>query len=507
MIDNNQLQNEWPIAILKCIIVAVVAGCIALTFVVAQNEKEFLLSILGTMCLVVVSFPLFVRRGISVFEPLVFIVILVVIGTPMKLIYVLWFRGADEYIANHILLHQEPQVFLTGVIVCLVGWICFVIGYMLRFPKAPLAPIFFPHINEWNGRKLQLALLAIGTVSVLGFLGFVATENISFSSFTDMSKKRLLDAREAGGERIHSMTYVFIRLAAFSKFIVYFCLVWTIHRKKSFLSWTGALLAMAIVQTMLLSVLLNSRAGVALLLLDCTVLSYYLSKKVDIKLVGAFFAVAVMLMIPMLAARGQREDRNINSSMNTLLAKTFNGRNMLDISKCCHIINGVPRKMEYRNGEMLYAWLAAPIPTSQWPNKPKWTGQGVVVSQKIFGNKSDINGCPPSLIGELQWNFGWAGIWIGLFMAGLIYRQIFIAFYPHRDNPTCILLYTMIVTRFVIFSLGNDLGTGIVKAGLDLVPVLMVLFFIGMHRPPEIEQQEEIEYESSIEESQPLELV
>ena len=95
-----------------------------------------------------------------------------------------------------------------------------------------------------------------------------------------------------------------------------------------------------------------------------------------------------------------------------------------------------------------------------------------------------------------------------MFTAGLLYRQIFIAFYAHRDNPTCILLYTLIVTRFVIFGLGNDLGTGIVKTGLDLVPVLLVLFFIGMHRPPQVEQAfDESEIETTIEKPQPMELV
>ena len=507
MIEQPVLQDEWPIAFFKWVVAAVVVTCIALTFVVALNEKEFLLSILGTMCLVVVAFPLFIRRGVSVFEPLVFVVLLVTIGTPMKLIYILWLRGTDEHVANHILLHQPPEIFLTGTIVCLIGWICFVFGYMLKFPRAPLEPFFFPHINEWNGRKLQLAIIVIGTVSLLGFLAFVATEGISFSSFTDMSQKRFLDARERGAERIHSAGYLFVRASAFSKFIVYFCLVWTIHRKKSFVSWTGALLVLAIGQTMLLSVLLNSRAGVALLLLDCSVLTYYLSKKIDVKMLGAFMLVACLLMLPMMMARGQRDGHNINNSLNTVLAKTFNGRNMLDISKICHIINGIPRKTDYRNGEMLYAWMAAPIPTSEWPDKPKWTGQGVIISQKIFGVKSDINGCPPSLIAELHWNFGWLGVWVGLFTAGLIYRQIFIAFYAHRDNPTCILLYTLIVTRFVIFGLGNDLGTGIVKAALDLVPVLLVLFFIGMHRPPEVEQADESKIESIIKKPQQMELV
>ena len=49
----------------------------------------------------------------------------------------------------------------------------------------------------------------------------------------------------------------------------------------------------------------------------------------------------------------------------------------------------------------------------------------------------------------------------------------------------------MIVSRFVMFSLGNDFGTGVVKAGLDLVPLYMIIFFIGMHREPQQETSAE----------------
>lgn len=248
------------------------------------------------------------------------------------------------------------------------------------------------------------------------------------------------------------------------------------------MSLTGAIMFLAIIQTILLAVILNSRAGVALILLDCTILSYFLMKTIDVKMVGACFAVASLLMIPMLAARVVNVGNHHGSGVGKIVQKTLCGRNMLDIAKACHIINGVPKKMGYRNGEMLYGWLAAPIPTKYWPEKPVWAGQGLILNQKIFEYRGSISGCPPGLMGELYWNFGRPGLWIGMLLAGVVFRQMYVSFLPFKDNPASILLYTMIFTRFFLFSIANDLGTGIVKAGLDLVPVYMILFFIGMYR-------------------------
>ena len=479
-----QPESQWPIEVYKLLVSFVAAACLVMAFVVAKNEREFLVSLLGTMCLVVVSIPLFTQRPISVFEPIMLVNLLVLIGIPVKLIYILWVRKTDEFVAEHVLLQQDPEVFLYGTFVLFVGYSLFVVGYTLKLPRFTLAPIMLPNVTQWNGRRLQIAILVIAGISLVSFAGYIVTTGVSFSSFTDISQKRFLESRESGGERMHSVGYLFCRGAAFSKFLVYFCLIWIIHRKKSFFSWTGALLVASALQSILLAVSLNSRAGVALLLLDCAILSYYLFNRINVKLLISFLCVASLLMVAMMYARGEQNNRNTNT-VERLLQKTLSGRNMLDISKCCHIINGVPKKMGYRGGEMMYAWLAAPVPSSYWPNKPVWSNQGVIVNQKIFGYRGDISGCPPSIIGELQWNFGPGGIWVGLFVAGLVFRQIFLAFYAHRHNPTSILLYTMILTRFIMFSLGNDLGTGIVKAGLDLVPVYAILVFVGMVESPQ----------------------
>ena len=460
-----------------------------MSFVVSQNEREFLVAILGMCCIGVVAFPLFVWRNYNLFEPLTLIILLVLFGTPFKLIYVLWVRTRDPHVADHVLLWQEPDVFLYGLFVVVVGWLMLVTGYMLKMPRTPISNLYLPQINDWNGRKLQIVIAVVGGISLVCFLAFVVTAGVNFSSFSEMSEKRFGDTRGAGSERMHSSKYFLYRGAALSKFVVYFSIVWMVFKKRPFLSWMGVVLMVALFQTMLLSFVMNSRAGVALLLVDCMILFFYLKNKIDMKLVGLCFAVAVMLMIPMLAGRSKSED---SQPIAHLVQKTLTGRNMLDIAKTCHIINGVPSKMEHRNGEMLYAWLAAPVPKSVWPEKPMWANKGLFLNRHIFGYKGDISGVPPGLIGELYWDFGKFGVWLGLFFLGILLRQLFICFYHHRSNPTCILLYTMIITRFGMFSLGNDLGTGIVKAGLDLVPVYCLLLFIGMHRAPEPEAEPEM---------------
>lgn len=477
----NELTSHrapWFITLFRCVIAACIFVCLVLTCVVSTNEREFLLAILGTMSLVVVSIPLFLWRDFNLFEPLTLVILLVLFGTPFRIIYALGTHATDPRVASHVLFNQQPETLLAGVLIVVTGLVLFIVGYMMNLPTSPVTPFFLPHINEWNGRRMQLVFVIVGAISLICFIGFILVAGVNFS---DMSEKRFGDSRAEGSNRIMSPKYYLYRGAAFSKFIVYFGLVWLYYKKKPLVSWTGATIAVFLLQTILLSFILDSRSGVILILVDCLILYYFLNKTISFRLVGACVAITVLLTIPMLATRGGSEKE---SPLNEVVKKTLTGRNMLDIAKTCHIINGVPKKMEHRNGEMLYAWMAAPIPKSILPNKPNWSNQGVYLNQHIFGHKGDLSGCPPGLIGELYWDFGKFGVWIGLFISGLVFRQIFLGFRKHQDNPTCILIYTMIVSRFVMFSLGNDFGTGVVKAGLDLVPLYMIIFFIGMHREP-----------------------
>ena len=231
------------ILIFKYVVLLLVVSCSVLAFMVAQNEKEFLIAILGVFCLVIVSFPMLIGSKVELFEPLTFLIVLVIIGIPIKIIYVLWIRRTDQFVIDHVLLNQQPDVFLPGTIVLVITLFLLMMGYSLRFPTAPLSFLYFPQVKEFNGRKLQVALFVFVIIAVSGFLAFVGSAGVSLSSLTSLSQKRFLDFRAEGGERMHNILYVFVRMAGFSKFVVYFGLIWIIHRKKSFFSYTGLFIA------------------------------------------------------------------------------------------------------------------------------------------------------------------------------------------------------------------------------------------------------------------------
>ena len=478
---NEQTTNKViPLMLFKYFVFFIAGACIFTAFVAGENDREVLVGIFCAACLIIVSIPMFVQKRVDLFEPLTFLVLLVTIGIPMKIIYVYWFGRHDQHVIDHVLLQKKPADFLYGSIIVSTALFMLVLGYLLRFPRTTVELLYFPRVKDINGRRLQFVLLIFFVISMIGFAGFAAKGGISLSSLTSLSQKRFGSFREEGAERMHNVLYLFMRMAGFSKFIVYFGLVWLIHRKKSFFSYTGLLVFIAALQTITLGFAINSRAGVALLLLDCCVLCYFLMRQFDARLIFGAGLIGIVLMMVMLAARSKLVDESAETPLAGLVKKTLCGRQFMDIAKISHIIDGVPRKMEYRNGEMLYNWLAGPVPTKYWPDKPMWASQGVKLNQKIFNYKGTVSGCPPGIMGELYWNFGLPGLLIGMFLLGIIYRQMYSVFHPNRHSPAAILIYTMVLTRFFLFTIGNDLGTGIVKSGLDLIPTYMTFMFVGM---------------------------
>ena len=479
MIQNQHNSTPWYLTLFRLMVAACLFVTMALTFVVAKNEREFMVALLGFFCVAIVSIPLFARRDYDLFEPMTLVILLVIFGTPFKIVYALGFRHDDPHVASHVLFNQEPEVLLYGLLVSVVGLILLVWGYMLKLPGVNMSFVYMPWVETWNGRRLQATLLLLGGLSLVSFVAFVAVAGVNFGSLGEMSEKRFGDAREAGSERMLSSKYFLYRAAALSKFVVYLSLIWVLRDGRPRLTWLVVATGVFLLQTMMLAFIMDSRANVILILVDCLIIYYFMLKTIDLKVVFGFAAVALMLVIPMLASRSTSDTE---SPVGEVMKKTLTGRNMLDIAKTCHIINGVPKKMEFRNGEMLYAWMFAPIPKSYWPEKPMWANKGVYLNQHIFGYKGDRSGCPPGLIAELYWDFGKWGVWIGLFIGGILLRQLYVGFSRHANNMTSVLIYTMIISRFVMFWLGMDLGTGIVKAALDVMPLLVLVHFFGMRR-------------------------
>lgn len=472
---NHISQDPATLFLFRAFIVAVLVFSAYMVSISCRTQAQYIVGGLSICALAVVSIPVFIRSDYSLFEPLTFVVMLVTFGVTFKMAYVLSQLAADNGFVIERLTKNEPmEVFLPGMLTVVAGLCCFTVGYSLRFRSTAFAPLYFPQRNDLNGPRLQVVLLAVTVFSLALLVLFIITNGISFSSLESLSAKRFNAEAGQNQSRMHSANYFLFRGAALSKFVVYLTLLWVLHRREKLSSWVGLWFVFTLLQTCFLSFIISNRAGIVLLLIDCMVITYYMLGRLEIKkLVGGIAAVMVLLIV-ILSSRVKSDH-----TLWTLVEKTMAGRDMLDITKTVHIMNAIPSKMEYRNGEMLYGFLAAPIPRSIWRDKPMWAERGPYINQRVYGDKLGMSGVPPGYLAELYWSFGRFGVLVGMFVTGVVFRMLFLSFIDLRNNPVSVLIYTMVVTRFVLFGVGSDLGTGVIKTGLDLVPLLMILWFVS----------------------------
>ena len=471
-------KNRLPYELVKWLIIAVILFTAIATPMVARSEGDFIMLLFGLGALVAASFPILVRREFSLFEPIVFVSLLVLTGVTCKLLYIAAVGQDRAYIVKKLLMYQEPSVLTYGAMVAALGLVCLSAGYCLKLPRANVGWVYFPEKNEWHGHRLQLVLGGLLVISLVFFALFIVTAGVNFGSLEGMSAKRFSDAEGSSAGRINTGKYYFYRLAAFSKFVFYLSFTWMIHRREKWASWLGCIALISMLQTVALFFFMSSRASIVLLMIDGLMIYYLMKERIELRKFVVAGGLAVGLLLLILASRDTSEH-----SFGDIVEKTFAGRDLMDISKTAHIINAVPDKIEYRNGETLYGFLVAPIPRSMWPEKPMWAERGSFLMMNVFGDVHGRTGMPPGLIAEFYWNFGLSGVCLGMFFMGLLFRQVHLVFEPYRGNPTSVLIYTIVVTRLTIFSIGNDFGTGFVKVGLDLIPLIMMLLFIGVHVP------------------------
>jgi oligosaccharide repeat unit polymerase len=467
------MQNLPGILLRVGLIFAVVATLVLAPFV-SRSEREFLLLMFGVYALVVTSIPIFFSKGYHLFEPPTLIAGLTLTGVTAKLLYIVAIGQDRPYIVKRLLLFHEPGELIYGTGVVVVGLAAITAGYMMRLPAMGSPALFTPNLMPWRASRLYLLSGMLFLVSLLCFGAFVASEGISFSNSESLSAKRFSGEAGAAGNRINSVKYLLYRGAALCKFPFYLGFVWLLSNRKSFVSLLGLITIIAMMQSITLSFVMSSRSSIVLLLIDAMVMYYLLRGKLELRKVAWGVAAVVVLLVVTI---GQRSTTDQDTG--ALLEKTFAGRDLLDVSKSAHIINAVPSVIDYRYGETLYGWLVAPVPRSMWEDKPMWAERGLFLMDKVYGDKGGRSGIPPGMLAEFYWNFGWTGVIVGMFAMGVLLRQIFLTFSLVSHSPTSVVIYTVVLTRLTIFSLGTDFGTGFLKAGLDLVPLIAAFVLLS----------------------------
>lgn len=450
---------------IQVLLVFLIAGAWG-SVVLARSMLDATLMIIGGACLAVVAAPILANRNYQVVQPLSLVVILTFVGVTLKL---WWFGivGTDSfYVAERLLFGRSPLILLGGSLAMLAGLTAFVIGYSLRLPRLGISGLATLRRNDWVHGKLEVVCIALTVVAAAAFGMLIASAGID-----TLSEKRFIEGELSSQSRLSSLSYLWFRIAGLARFPFYLAIAGILRsRGRTRLTLRGVALISGVV-SLLLPLYSNNRAALGLIVLDILIISYLIKGRIRWRWVSLFLLAAFISVNVLLALRSEEDLGWIDTVQRTLI-----GRDFMDVTKTAHITQ--MDEMAPLGGETLVGWVVAPIPSSTWEGKPMWIDLGQYVWTEALG-KSGSNSLPAGFVGELYLNIWWPGVVVGMLALGALLRLLYETFKLFLHEVNAVIIYVVLMVRLTIFTLSSDLGTGITKAALDVLPLVVLLALVG----------------------------
>jgi hypothetical protein len=104
------------------------------------------------------------------------------------------------------------------------------------------------------------------------------------------------------------------------------------------------------------------------------------------------------------------------------------------------VLSETGKRVEFQNGKTLWPIVTAFIPRLIWPEKPD-AAAGQLFNQEFRVSADRRTYVSPTHLGELYWNFGWAGVFFGMPLIGVLMGAV---------NGRCDLSQRRSLTRLLI---------------------------------------------------------
>jgi hypothetical protein len=119
-------------------------------------------------------------------------------------------------------------------------------------------------------------------------------------------------------------------------------------------------------------------------------------------------------------------------------------------------VHTTPALVPFRNGETVYAAMAAVVPRALWPDKPTVGGSGTYVSEHTLIRFAEGTSVGMGQVFEFYINFGTAGIVVGFILVGALLRYMDIRLVEaliRNDWPT--VMYVFLIGSGLLLSGGS----------------------------------------------------
>lgn len=432
-------------------------------WVATQSAEGLFFVTLTTLSFLSLALVFSVRGTQELSNPIALVMFNIGIGVLVRSYYMAFSENRE--VGKVFTLGRDYVEFLLPTFYVLLGMLVFSLFFYLAFQyqwnKIPARLIGRGVQTDWSEKKAQLLILLFLGISILGLVLFISSMGIKsvLLELTQSSEKRFIEV-EGEGYKYAALGYYrwMVSLAQISLYLSLIIYLNKTTNSKKFLLW----LILSAALSLFFPFFTSSRSSIGLILFTIMIiLSVY--RKINFGLVATAGLAGVLMFNYMTQLRYSRwADASDLDNKNLFELFVFN-RNLADISKTAHIINGVPEEIEYKYGSSLLSVFVSPIPRTLWPEKPVLY-LGKEIGKKIYKVGERVNtGIPPGFIAELFLNFGLLGILSGMGLLGLFLGGLYSAIkhYPVVHDGH-ILLYAILVVFSAIVILGSSFSQGII---------------------------------------------
>jgi oligosaccharide repeat unit polymerase len=434
-------------------------------------------------CLLVLSAPMFLIKEYDPFQPLSFVTASAAIGITARTVYI--FSSDDPRIQNVMLRDQPTSFLLSASLLMFLGCVALVAGYFWR-PGAvqvrQIGGVLERFRRDWSPVRTVLVIVFLSLLAMVGIYLFVRALGLAGISLDNISAKRLV--RIEGSREFAALGYLrlLMRLATLAYL---FAFTWFAFSKQRWRSPYGLAIVILAAFAMFPPFFNSARTELLFVPILSLAIWNYARARVTARQFGSFLAAGLLVVGFMGALRADREDDFATAAGRAVsidvLSSLVSNLNFMSLPTVAHMIEGMPEKLPFAYGQTLVSWVVAPIPRSVWPDKPDITG-GTTISQRILGIQTEGGGgqAPPSVVGDLYWNFGVVGVVLGMFVFGNLLRFLYYNALPHlQQNPGGTLLYIMVMFPFVQFTTNGNFSQAMVQTLQLSLPVALLLLFVS----------------------------
>lgn len=203
-------------------------------------------------------------------------------------------------------------------------------------------------------------------------------------------------------------------------------------------------------------------------------------RRPGLPLLAAIMAVTVVGSYFTLHVRDPNDSRTLRTAIEDLGERphavfdpVLHGADAEMVLALSGALSVIPEPLGHRwGGATVGNLLVRPVPRELWPSKPRPPGETVVATVWPDVYPGLDPAFSPLLV--LYWDFGLAGVAVGMAVFGLLARLLYAWFLRNRQVPSAQLVFAT-ATWFVVIAARNDPVDTIVMATFVLAPVLGIV--------------------------------